>query len=346
MKIVAHWLFVAPLLIVSSVLSHSPQKNIPSSPKVGFQKTSIPKPIVSKARIFNSTQLQPLYDNNVICITIPKCGTHLLMKCLTLFEQPGLVNHESDKEKLKPSIFAQERYKRLNRFDPPNHYKGQLHVPTVGPLPKRIIDRINHKKERLRWSHWTYTKEAASFFSHKSRGNFFLLRDPRDMIVSMAFMIKDGWEEGQHAPLENLIYDFIDGRQKNFIRWGVEVHEAYPLLWELGVVGFYKLYLPWADEKKFYTVHFESLIGSKGGGSDELQIQEITNIAQHIGLTLPPEKIKAIRDELFGNSRTFREGKISGWQKYFTPEMKAAFKRAPGANQLLIDLGYEKDTNW
>ncbi len=86
------------------------------------------------------------------------------------------------------------------------------------------------------------------------------------------------------------------------------------------------------------------MAAKEGGGT--LQLQTINAIAQHIGISLPPEKIVAVRDELFGRSITFREGKIDGWKKHFTSEMKAAYKAVPGANQLLIDLGYEKDANW
>ena len=98
--------------------------------------------------------------------------------------------------------------------------------------------------------------------------------------------------------------------------------------------------------QRFHTVHFENLIGSKGGGSDDVQAQEILKMAEHLRIELSPEKLAHVQKELFGNSRTFRQGKTGGWQQTFTPEMKSAFKNVPGANQLLIDLGYEKDSNW
>ena len=45
-----------------------------------------------------------------------------------------------------------------------------------------------------------------------------------------------------------------------------------------------------------------------------------------------------------GRSPTFRSGKTGEWVKYFTPEHRRLFKDVSG--DLLIALGYEKDTNW
>ncbi len=299
--------------------------------------TVVTKPIQQQKKV--STQ------DKVVCITMPKCGTHLLLKCLSLFDIPRLESSYKSDRHVKPSPFAEALYKRVNQFDPPNHFKGRLHIPTVGPLPKILISAMAHSNQRLFWYHWPYTPEAEDFFARNTLSNFFIIRDPRAMLVSMAHMVKDGWH-GEHANVENIIWDFIDGRQKHFIRWGVTVHEAYPLIWELGVTDFYKLYLPWMKSPHFYTVRFEHLIGAKGNGSDALQLQEIKNIANHIGVQLTAEKILHIRNQLFGGTITFREGKTGGWKSHFTPEMKAAYKAVPGACQLLIDLGYEKDDAW
>ncbi len=280
----------------------------------------------------------------VVCISIPKCGTHLLLKCISLFDSSQhKVQHKTTK--FKQSKREKLFFQQVNQYNPPNHFKGRLHVPTMGPLPAMITDNVNNNRSLVKYQHWPYTKEAEQFFNEKGSAHFFVMRDPRAMLVSMAHMVKDGWK-GEHANVQDVILDFIDGRQKHFIRWGVTVHEAYPLIWELGVTDFYKLYLPWMHAKKFYTVRFENLIGAKGGGADMVQLQEINNIAMHLGRSLSSEEIKAVRDQLFGGSTTFREGKIDGWKKHFTPEMKTAYKKAPGANQLLIDLGYEKDDQW
>lgn len=281
----------------------------------------------------------------VVCISIPKCGTNLLTKCISLFGRTYYQDDYSNNPKnIGPNLTR--LYKKVNTLPPPNHYKGALHVPTVGPMPFFLIDAMKNHKKGLFKTHWPYTKKLEDFLSNHTLGNFFILRDPRDQIISMAHMVAKGRKQNQSAVISDLIFDFIDGRQKNFISWGVEINEAYPLLWELGVVGFYKLYLPWIKAHKFHTVKFENLIGPHGGGSHQAQQAEIYSIAHHIGITFDEKNIAHIAHQLFGQSGTFRAGKIGSWKKSFTPEIKRAFKNTPGACQLLIDLGYEKDSQW
>jgi hypothetical protein len=305
------------------------------------KKHQVPKRLASKA-IHRSPQPQKSKMKKVMYITLPKSGTHLLLKCIALFGDPQLKTKYEGEGRIKPSENLWKMYDQVNQFDPPNHFRGRLDPLTNGALP----DLMKRMLLGVSWTHWPYTQEAEDFIAEHAKAGLFIIRDPRAMLVSMAFMVSKGWRAGELADPILIMQDFIDGRQKNFIRWGVTVHESYPLMWEYGVVGFYKMYLPWMQAKKFYTVHFENLVGSQGGGSDAAQYQEIRNIANHIGVSLSDEKIKNIVEELFGGSTTFREGQIDGWKKYFTPEMKEAFKKVPGANQLLIDLGYETNTTW
>ena len=99
-------------------------------------------------------------------------------------------------------------------------------------------------------------------------------------------------------------------------------------------------------EPNFYVVHFENLIGPLGGGTREKQIKEIKNIGLHLGVVLSEERIQYVIDNLYGETRTFKQGQAQAWRKYFTPEVTKAFKEVPGACRLLIDLGYEKNANW
>jgi sulfotransferase 6B1 len=290
---------------------------------------------------FTQKNTTPRVDN-IVCITIPKCGTHLIMKALVLTGEKGFgfnYNHGFKSWRNHISFF-----KRVNANPPPHHYKGIYYYAQGNPLSTRIANALQRAHDqRLFTDHWPHTQEAATYFNERTQANFFILRDPRAMLVSMAFMLKDGRHDGQHAQVDDLIWDFIDGRQQNFIQWGVEINELYPLLWEKGVVDFYKLFLPWMHEP---TIRFEDLVGSKGGGSDEVQDTILREMFKHASIVLSPEKFENLKKKLFGDSTTFREGSIDGWKKHFTPAMKDAFKKVPGANQLLIDLGYEKDDNW
>jgi len=112
------------------------------------------------------------------------------------------------------------------------------------------------------------------------------------------------------------------------------------------ISSFYFLYLDWRFEAYIYTTTFEKLVGQRGGGDNEVQLQEIINIANHIGQKIDENEAMLIVSKLYGGTATFNEGKIGSWKKYFLPRHKVAFKNIPGANEILVELGYEKDFDW
>lgn len=303
---------------------------------------SAPADLIESER--NENQPTKISDpcRHIICISIPKSGTHLFHKCLVLFDLKDV--YHSEKKGLSQEFIAM--IKRLNTKSPPNHYRGIFHIPTAGPIPKHTIRQMeNSATARSFTIHWPYTKESEEIFTSYGKANFFMIRDPRDQLVSMAFMVYKN-SNGQEVSFDEALIDLIDGRQRLYIPWAVEIQATHPVMWELGVVDFYKIYMPWMKSEKFYTVKFENLIGANGGGSAERQTQEIQNIACHLGLELPSERVNEITEKLFGDTFTFREGKIGSWKRYFTPKTKEIFKSTPGACQLLIDLGYEENDEW
>ncbi len=279
--------------------------------------------------------------NPVMLITIPKSGTHLLEKCLYLMDSKNLGYDYNEK------FNFEERWKLNNIKDqlPPDHWKGTWHPSTVSTSISKIKRNYSDKNAAYK-SHMWYRDDYDYFLDGKNFRKILLLRDPRAVLVSFANMVKDGFKPSHKIEFEDLLLDLIDGRQKNYIPWASSKHPAYPFVWEVGMCNFYKHYLPFIRSKNCLTIRFENLVGGKGGGSDELQVHEIKQIAQHVGVAVSDNKIVEIMSDLFGGSATFNQGTIDGWKKYFTPVVKEAFKKAPGANALLLALGYERDINW
>jgi hypothetical protein len=207
-------------------------------------------------------------------------------------------------------------------------------------MPKNLINAMSKYANRLWWTHWMYTPEFADFVTQHSFAVFFMIRDPRDQIVSMARMVQHGFEANQTGDLEQIILDLIDGRQCHFLPWGVERNGLYPIEWEMGVVPFYQAYMPWTTRPKVLVVKFEDLVGPSGGGSSERQLRCIQEIGSHMGSALSPERAQLLAATLFGESATFSEGKIGSWKQHFTQQMKDAFAKAGGI-ALLQRLGYE-----
>lgn len=100
----------------------------------------------------------------------------------------------------------------------------------------------------------------------------------------------------------------------------------------------------WLHDPKILVIRFEDLVGEKGGGSKEKQVQTIKNIAQFLEIELSDDKIEKICQSLWGGTWTFRKGTIGQWKEKFTEEHVRLFKEYLG--QDLIDFGYEEDFNW
>ena len=240
----------------------------------------------------------------VFLASIPKAGTHLISGCL------GLMHHGHLRYPLRSFFNATEPdFNRNNGI----------------------------------FSHAPYNPTLAALIENHNYKGIFMIRDPRDQAISFI-----------HFAQKNKIWPTIKSLsfQDALTRWISDAKVINssgkfndPSLNDLETIAdFYNRYLPWIDHPNFYTVRFENLIGAKGGGSDELQRQEIINIAHHLEIEPTDALISNVISNLFGKSRTFRKGQIGSWKEQFTQEQKELFKEVAG--DLLIYLGYEQDYNW
>jgi len=255
-----------------------------------------------------------------IVIALPKSGSNLLTKCLGLILSRG-----SD-----DIIF------RKNLPFPQSLYELSLND---------LCAMIQESQQIIWHTHLIYKPEYAVIFKETQSPIFFGYRDPRDLLVSLARFMKQCpgiWHGADKIPMDNLIMDLILHNNSTNNNPPVK-----------GVFNLYQAYLPWRDAPGCYSVRFENLVGAQGGGSQEKQIQEIKNIAHHVGVIITDDRAQDIAQNLFGGTWTFdasrdvvkeKAGQIGSWKNYFTQEHKKAFKTVAG--QLLIDLQYEQDFNW
>lgn len=244
-------------------------------------------------------------QKNVFLACIPKSGSHMIKKCV------GMMGH----------------------FD--FTLPGLLLTPSANVSTHRSV-----------LSHSIYNEQLAHALRDNEIKVIFLLRDPRDQAVSFihfAHKNPKAWPALSSLSFNDALTQWISNTSHMYsTSWSR--FKSPELLGFKGIDDFYGHYLEWVKQPNVYTARFENLVGSRGGGSDALQMEEITNIANFLELDLSQDRIDKIAEGLFGSSRTFRSGKIGSWRTHFTPEHKELFKKVAG--QLLIDLGYEKDMNW
>lgn len=227
------------------------------------------------------------HRDTIFITSIPKCGTHLLEKCIELLT------------------------KRTNPFKHRSAAKKCFEVVT-----KKTTEQIDF----FQW-HTPYSRWMSRIFKEHNVKVFFIYRDPRDKAVSRVYYIYDGqWEKrDMDNPLRQLPFDKLLRRVISDLKSPVT---QLPLLDEYGAflswiddpsccaVRFEDLVGPQGGGTRKAQVRAIKKIASHIDPAlalDDLLINECVK-------------------NLFGGTPTFREGKIGAWKTSFKKRHKKLFK--------------------
>ena len=258
--------------------------------------------------LVNSLELWPNRPK-VLAIGPPKSGTNLLRRCLRSL--PHMLDCQVPLD--RPADFA-ELEQKLAQVYRGSFIKAHVH----------------------------FTRENYDLVQDLGLATILILRDPRDLSVSLLHWATYINERHRLGPYLRRLED--DDQRLLAIINGVPAEELGDKRELEPIDEFVGIFVPWMDHGSC-TVRFEDLIGTAGGGDAESQRGAIAKIARHLDMELDTEEIEGVAAGLFSRrSRTFRKGQIGDWRNRFTSEHKAAFKEVAG--QLLVDLGYEPDLDW
>ena len=240
----------------------------------------------------------------VLAVCVPKAGTHLLERALCL--QPG---------------FYRPLVRTVNR--------GNVHA--LGGL-ESLLARL--KGGQVLPAHVPWSAEAQAAASRAGVRLLFLIRDPRDILVSDVFYIMRTPGHPQHR----LIAGLPSLRERLLARITGNVEYRLEPMDEM-----LEAYSGWLDSPAL-TLRFEDLVGPAGGGSGAAQQRVLASLQVH----LDPDG-KAGWGGLAGLlhsdlSPTFHRGLIGRWREHFDSEVKEAFKKAAGWS--LARYGYEAGGDW
>lgn len=270
--------------------------------------------------VYNRFSTPPFLVNSM-----PKAGTHLLMKAVGMF--PGI-------RRTKGQVMKRlaERYKGPD--------DAQLHSILLGvgwPRPVALPD-VRHALQRIKRGHYAevhmrFSAELGDLLTELGMKTLLILRDPRDVVVSHVNYVSNN---PRHF-LYDVYQPLSDSERIMTSITGIEqTVPGGPML--LNIDERYQSLMPWLTQSLNYTTHFEKLVGPQGGGSRKEQIKELENVVQHLGIRHDPGDVEGVADGLFGGTTTFRKGSIGNWRNHFSAEHKRVFEELAG--QLLIDLGY------
>lgn len=252
-------------------------------------------------------------------LTIPKSGSHLMIKALHYMT--GMASHWHTHPPEVEQLF-------LSSYFPYTHF---------GLLSPSLI----------------------RFYTDHPLKQLIGVRDLRDVCVSIVYQIRKGeWPDFSRKPHNREMFNRLSfDEQLLFVIQQGEWGKSSGLYPGFGIRRAVNQAMALIGNPTVLVCRYEDLVGSRGGGTDQAQRILLEKIAQHIGLKLDDAQIDKLALHLYGNEinpfgqgdfinyqSTFREGKIGTWKSAFKEKHKIAFKERLG--EFIIALGYEKDDVW
>jgi hypothetical protein len=251
----------------------------------------------------------PIFGNSK-----PKSGSHLLLQILNGFAR------------IMPYAYVAAEPIRTIKKD-----GGRRNVDDISADLKRIPRGV------IGWGYVEATPENVAIVCQPERVNYFIYRDPRDLLVSQVFFATDMHEgHGMHAFYKSLP-DF--GERLKVAITGID-RDGLKMV---SVKGRYEGVFAWLEQPGVMCIRFEDLINIR-----DVTLNAMLDEVEKNGYEIPTPRdksleilVKAIQPK---KSHTFRSGKTGGWKEYFTEEHKALLKDVAG--DLVVKLGYEKNNDW
>lgn len=273
--------------------------------------------------------------------SFPKSGTHLLTQVLAGLSEIG------------PAVIS--GLPAIVTFE---GYSGR----------QRSQDEILHDIQRLLPGDIAYGHLHANpeITAHVGGGQakypfaaYFLLRDPRDVVVSHVHYVSemekkhilhahyqhlDGFNERLKASIMGVRRNDLE-RKSYKLTGSIEARDRVVLPEQVlpDIKSRLEPYFGWLDHANLLTLRFEDFISER-----EKILGKVFDHAVRLGFKCELRRSQAIKtleksiDP--GRSPTFRSGKTGGWRSAFTVAHKDLFKEVSG--DLLQRLGYEESNDW
>ncbi len=264
---------------------------------------------VARWKRFSFDDAPPIFGN-----AKPKSGSHLLLQVLNGFTR------------IMPYRYVEAEPVRTINKDGGRRTADRV-LSDLKAIPRGVIG----------WGYVDAAPENASFLTSSGRVNFFIYRDPRDLLVSQVFFATDMHEEhGMHDYYQSLP-DF--GERLKVAITGVDRDGLYMV----SVKGRYEGVFQWLEQPNVMCIRYEDLVDRR-----ESTLASMLDEVERTGYKIPTPRetaaailVEAIQPK---KSRTFRVGRTGNWKEYFTDEHKRLFKDVAG--DLLVRLGYEASNDW
>jgi hypothetical protein len=247
-------------------------------------------------------------------ISFPKSGTHLLDQILLGFSRVAPFSR-------RLHSFYAEYEGESGRKRTPDQARSWLETLSPGDIAS---------------AHLFARPEAMVRVITPAFVPYFIFRDPRDVVISHVFYVTEMESNHVHHAYFQSLSGF-DARLKVSILGRPDLDVEFP-----DIAGRFAPYLDWLEQPSVMKIHFEDLVHERAGTLNLILDHFLTRVPLPISRETVLDYLESSINPI--KSPTFRSGKTGEWEKYFSNEHKQIFKSVAG--DLLIRLGYEKDTDW
>ena len=249
--------------------------------------------------------------------SVPKSGTHLLEQIVASL--PQRTNYGAFLTSMTSSFVFKER--------------------TQGNTEKFISSILPNELVR---AHLFHEPHIAEMLQQRNTAQFFIYRDPRDVVVSEAhyLMGMNRWHR-MHSHFRDLpdIKDAI-----SLAICGLPMDAAGNRELQYPDIGTrFRRYKGWINDPATFSVRYEELCGDN---REEKIKQMVRFFAKRSSDEFDLEQTASNAADRIdsGKSHTFRKGGSGRWREEFDDRLTGQFKEHAG--ELLIELGYETALDW
>lgn len=204
---------------------------------------------------------------------------------------------------------------------------------------QNILQEIHHLSPgEIAYGHLHAKPEIVNVLTSPSFITFFILRDPRDVVVShVHYITRNKLDHILHYYYSNELNNFND-RLKTSILGYPDSGFEFPDIGQR-----FLPFMEWLNQPEILCLHYEEFLQSR-----DHTLGKVYDHALEHGFPIQVDRAIAIQKLTASidprRSPTFRSGKMGEWRDQFTDDHKRLFKEVAG--EILIHLGYEKDYDW
>lgn len=204
----------------------------------------------------------------------------------------------------------------------------------------KMADFVGLGDNQYLWTHFVPSDEIQMAIEKGGESVYiiFNFRDPRDVLVSWFYWLHPNSNKSMHLHqdyMKKVYRNFTDDELIDIFIRNDKFREV-----EYNPIEHFRLSRVLYFHPNVFNVRFEDIVGSNGGGSDDLQKETIKNIFSYLKIEIV--NIDKIAKNAFDEtSKTFRKGKIGTYKEVLSRRQIKLFNHLHG--DIIKQYGYEDD---